>query len=83
MTLDEIGEGSAALFCLTNIHSVPVAEHQTLLQELVVLENGSFLMETCLVNSSDSGDDIYRGRGPSVCSSATQEQCSNNWSLLL
>ena len=63
MTLDEIGVGSAALFCLTNktdcCRSSDTPQGVGGIGEWFY-PNGS------LVRNDASGDDIYRGRGPSV-----------------
>ena len=62
MTLDEIGEGSAALFCLTN--NVACCRASDTPPGVGGIGEW-FFPDDSLVNSSDSGDDIYRGRGPS------------------
>ena len=55
----------AVLLCSVSPTRLTVVENQTLLKELVVLENGSFLSGSS-VNNDASGDAIYRGRGPST-----------------
>ena len=58
VTLDEIGEDSAALFCLTNkIDCCRASGVGGIIGEWF-FPNGS------LLNNEVSGDDIYRGRGP-------------------
>ena len=63
MTLDEIGEGSAALFCLTNktdcCRKSDTPQGVGGIGEWVFPDGSS-------VNNDASGDAIYRGRGPST-----------------
>ena len=61
VTLDEIGEDSAALFCLTN-----KTDCCSMKDPPGVGGIGEwFFPDGNSVNNEDSGDDIYRGRGPS------------------
>ena len=62
MTLDEIGEGSAALYCLTNKNDC-CRKSDT--PQGVGGIGEWFFPNGSLVHNDYSGDDIYRGRGPS------------------
>ena len=62
MTLDEIGEGSAALFCLTN--KTDCCRMKDTPQGVGGIGEW-FFPNGSSVNNEGSGGDIYRGRGPS------------------
>ena len=62
MTLDEIGEDSASLFCLTNKTDCCRASDTP---QGVGGIGEWFFPNGSSVNNEASGDDIYRGRGPS------------------
>ena len=62
MTLDEIGEESAALFCLTN--EIDCCRSSDTPQGVRAIGEW-FFSNGSSVDNEGSGDDIYRGRGPS------------------
>ena len=62
MTLGEIGEDSAALFCLTN--EIDCCRSSDTPPDVRAIGEW-FLPNGSSVDNEGSGDDIYRGRGPS------------------